>query len=107
MQSDRSRLSVGWHARVVAGIAGLGVADQQLAGGSLGLLGVHADAAGRVVVDDLAVVVPEDVVRGHGALHDQAGQVDGAAAVDVQSRAADYFGFALWKKRNIGLLRSV
>lgn len=58
--------------------------------GHIALLGDNRNAAAaRVVADDLIVVVPENIRRRLRAVLDGAGQVDGAALVDVQIRTTD------------------
>ena len=72
--------------------------DQEEARRDVALLRDLWDAAADAGVGDgLAIVIPEDVLRGLGAVSHQTGQVHGEALLQVDVRAAQDLGVGLWE----------
>lgn len=80
---DAGRVAAGRGAGVVAAVRRQRPRNQQSAGPGL-LFGDHADAPALGVIDDVAPAVPVNEAWRVGGLEDDAGQVDVAAALDVQ-----------------------
>ena len=72
--------------------------DQEEARRDVALLRDLWDAAADAGVGDgLAIVIPEDVLRGLGAVPHQTGQVHGEALLQVDVRAAQDLSVGLWE----------
>lgn len=83
---DAGGSGVGGHAAVVARVGRHRLLQQQSAAGSACIL--HTHPAVLVVIYHATVVVPENKHRRLGALFQGAGQLQGAAALDVQVGSA-------------------
>lgn len=83
MNIDAGRSRVGWHARVVTGVAFLRLGYDQH---TTGAVVVDFNASLLVVVDHAVLVIPEQVHWRLGALSKCAHQFQRAAALNVQVR---------------------
>ena len=93
MHRDSAGVADAGPAEILPAVLHPGLLDEEEARRDVALLRDLGDAAADAGVGDgLAVVIPEDVLRGLGAVPHQAGQVHGEALLQVNVGAAQDLG---------------